>query len=243
MRLAATAVFFSCCVVMPGAQRLDSARNAIDAYRMAIQVAQQSPSGGRLEAAFDAIGPLREALMRSPGGRESTLESLSEQEFAALGRELPGLIVNREEILFVQPDVVFFRRLAARGDRADRTFFAALASTYPDSVWPVYLDQQTDYSGCTRFGSGTLVSSYVTWAAVRRQYPKRYEEASAGHLGDIVKELTESTCACGDRASVEQELTEFRRRVGASDVRTRVEARRAAVRRDRADFRFSCKSG
>jgi len=241
--LVATAVLFSCRVVMPGAQRLDSARKAIDTYREAIQLAQKQPSRGQLEAAFNAIGPLREAFVLSRDGSNSMLESLSEQEFTALRSELVGLLVNREEVVFVEADVVFFGRLATRGDRADHAFFAALSSTYPESVWPVYIEQQTDFSGCTRFGSGTLVSTYLTWAAVRRQYPKRYEVASSSHLGDIIKELTASTCACGDRASVEQELTEFLRRAEASDVRTRVEARLAAVRRDRANVRFTCISG
>jgi len=241
--LVATAVVVACWVVIPGAQRLDSARKAIDAYRAAIQLAQKAPSRGRLEAAFNAIGPLREALVISRNGGGSTLESLSEQEFAALSRELVGLVVNREEVVLVEPDVAFFRGLAARGGRADRAFFAALSSTYPQSVWPVYVEQQTDYSGCTRFGSGTLVSTYLTWAAVRRGNPKRYDEASGSHLDDIVNELTESTCACGDRASVEQELTEFLRRADARDLRTRVEARLAAVRSDRANVRFACVSG
>jgi hypothetical protein len=228
---------------MPHAQRLDSVRNVIDSYRVAIQVAQKNPSRGQLEAAFDAIGPLREALIASRDGSESTLELLSEQEFTALRRELVGLLVNREEVVFVEADVAFFRRLAERGDRADRAFFAALSSTSPESVWPVYVEQQTDFSGCTRFGSGTLVSAYLTWVAVRRQYPKRYEVASSSRLDDIVKTLTESTCACGDRASVEQELTEFLRRAESSDVRTRVEARLAAVRSGRAKIRFTCVSG
>jgi len=110
-------------------------------------------------------------------------------------------------------------------------------------VWPIYIDQQTDVSGCVRYGSGTLVSSYFTWTAVRRQYPKRYEEASGRHLDAIVKALTESTCACSDRASVEHELTEFLRRADTSDVRTRVEARLAAVRSGDTNMRFGCKSG
>ena len=239
----ATAVLFTSYVVIPGAQRLDSARKVIDTYRVAIQLAQKEPSGGQLEAAFDAIGPLRDALALSRDGGDSSLELLSEQEFTALRRELVGLLVNREEVVFVEPDVVFFRRLAARGDRADRAFFAALSSTYPESVWPVYIEQQTDFSGCTRFGSGTLVSTYLTWVAVKRQYPKRYEEASSSHLDDIINQLAESTCACADRASVEKELTEFLRRAEASDARTRVEARLAAVRSDRAKFRFTCVSG
>ena len=239
----ASVVLFSCCVVVQGAQRLDSARTAIDNYRVAIQAAQKEPSHGRLEVAFNAVGPLRHALLLSRAGSGSVLESMSEQEFSALGSELAGVIVNRDEVVFVEPDVAFFRKLAARGDRADRAFFAALSSTVPQSVWPVYIEQQTDVSGCTRYGSGTLVSTYLTWAALRRQYPTRYAEASRSRLDDIVKELTESTCACSDRASVERELTELLRRADASDVRTRVAARLAAVRSGRADIRFACKSG
>jgi predicted DNA-binding protein (UPF0278 family) len=242
-KLVASVVLVSCCLVMPGAQRPDSARTAIDAYRMAIQAAQKEPSRGRLEVAFNAVGSLRDELLLSREGGRSLLESLSEQEFTALAHELAGLVVSRDEAIFVEPNVVFFGRLAARGDPADLAFFAALSSTYPQSVWPVYIDQQTDYSGCTRYGSGTLVSTYVKWVALRRQYPKRYEEASSMYLDEIVKQLTESTCACSDGASVERELTEFLRRAAASEVRARVEARLAAVRSGRTDIRFACKSG
>jgi hypothetical protein len=242
-KLVATGVLCVWCAAMLSAQRVDPARTAIDAYKAAIQVAEKAPSHGRLEAAFDAIGSLRHALLVSRGASHSFLESRSEQEFAALDRELVGLVVTRDEAIVVEPDVAFFQRLAARGDPADRAFFAALVSTYPRSVWPVYLEQQTDVTGCTRFGSGTLVSAYFTWAAVRRQYPRRYVDAVGEHLEDIVKELTESTCACADQASVERELTAFSRRAPASDVRARVDARLAAVRSGRADIRFTCKSG
>ena len=111
------------------------------------------------------------------------------------------------------------------------------------SVWPVYIEQQTDYGGCTRFGSGTLLSTYLTWTAFRKQYPRRYEEASQGYLDDVVAELTRSTCACGDRMSVERELVEFVRRANASDIRTQVDARLAAIRSDRTKIRSMCTSG
>jgi hypothetical protein len=240
--LLAMVVLYSGCALV-AAQGLDPVRKAIDSYRAAIELAQKNPSRGQLEAAFNTIEPLRQALVSSRNGAGSALESLSDQEFTALGRKLAGLVVNREEVVFVEPDVVFFGRLAARGDRADRAFFTALSSTYPASAWPVYIEQQTDYSGCTRFGSGTLVSTYVAWATFRRQYPKRYEQASVSHLDDIVEALTGSTCACGDRASVEGELTEFLRRAEGRDTRAKVEARLLAVRRDRANIRFACTSG
>jgi hypothetical protein len=236
-------ILISCWLAMPQGQQLDPARPAIDAYRAAIQAAEKDPAGGRLERGFNAIGPLRQALLMHRDGGGSVLESLPEQEFASLGHALVGVIVRRDEAVLVEPDVAFFGRLAARGDPADRAFFAALGTTYPQSVWPVYLEQQTDVSGCVRYGSGTLVSSYFRWTAVRRQYPTRYQEASGGHVDDIVKKLTESTCACSDRASVERELTEFLRRADHSDVRTRVEARLAAVRVGGANMRFTCQSG
>jgi len=228
-------------VEKPG--RGEPVQAAIDAYRVAIQAAQQDPARGRLEAALAAIAPVRDALLRERDGNRSRLESMTEQEFATLGRGLPGLLLRRDEALFVEPDVAFFGSLAARGDAADRAFFAALRSNFPRSAWPVYVEQQTDVTGCTRFGSGTLVSTYLAWAAVRRQYPKRYEDASSEHLNDVFTELTESTCACADRASVERELTEFSRRVDDSAARTRAAARLDAVRTGTVGMRFTCRSG
>jgi hypothetical protein len=71
----------------------------------------------------------------------------------------------REEVVFVEPDADYFVTLArAHGDAADRAFFSALKVTYPDSVWPVYVEQQTDAGGCTRFGSGALVEAYRSWS-------------------------------------------------------------------------------
>ena len=53
--LAATAILCGCYLVVSSAQRLDSAREAIDSYRAAIQLAQREPSHGQLESAFNAI--------------------------------------------------------------------------------------------------------------------------------------------------------------------------------------------
>lgn len=238
-----TVTFCGCCLIVVSAQRLDSTRTAIDAYRTAIQRAEKDPSHRQLETAFNAIAPLRKTLLMADGGGDSPLEKLSEQEFNALRRDLVGLHVNREEVVLVEPDGVFFRRLAARGDSADRAFFTALSATYPESIWPVYIEQQTDYSGCTRFGSGTLVSTYLTWSTFRTQYPKRYDEASRGYLTNVADELTGSTCACGDRASVERELSEFARRANASELRAQVDGRLADVQSGRAKIRSMCTSG
>ena len=76
-------------------------------------------------------------------GREgaAVLESLSDEEFTRVNA-IEGMVVNREEVVFVRPDVEYFRGLArARGDAADRAFFAALKATYPDSVWENYVNR------------------------------------------------------------------------------------------------------
>jgi predicted nuclease with RNAse H fold len=222
-----------------------SAQASIDAYKKAIRAAEEVPSGGRLEAAFNAIGPVRTALLQGDTSAGHTLEAMPESEFVALRGELgrAGLEINRVEVLFVEPDVPFFRALASRGDRVDRAFFDALQSTYPESIFPVYVHQQTDFSGCTRFGSGTLVSTYLTWSGFRRAYPAKYEEASSTEVQKVAEALTDSTCACGDAASVEQELSSFISRAPVSAVRSLVEQRLAAFRSNPAIIRFGCKSG
>src|SRR5438552_9843119 len=133
--------------VLLGGQLLVADRAAIQAYQSAIKSAETGR--GAIEAAYSALASVREALMRVRNGRDTVLEGISDEEFTRLQRELPGVLVNREEIVFIKPDVDYFSKLAAaRGDAADRAFFSALKQTYPDSVWPAYVEQQTDYSGC-----------------------------------------------------------------------------------------------
>ena len=161
-----------------------------------------------------------------------------------LKRELPSALINREEVVFVEPDPAYFAKLAAaRGDSADRAFFAALKATYPEPVWPVYIEQQTDYSGCTRFGSMSLVDTYHAWAQFQRGFHDRYVAAAKHEVDKVIEHLTESTCACGTKASVEQELERFLESVPASPARAKVDQRLGAVLAGRSDVRTSCVSG
>ena len=85
----------------------------------------------------DAVAPLRDALI-------GKLEDLPADDFKRLERQLRGVIINREQVVFIKPNIEYFAGLAAQyGDEADRMFFAAMKATYPDSVWPVYIEQQT----------------------------------------------------------------------------------------------------
>ena len=219
------------------AQLSTSDRAALERYRSAIKSAESGASPRAVEAAFAAIGPVNQGLTQK-------LESLSGDEFKRLEQELPGLLVNREEIVFIKPDVAYFSKLAAsRGDDADRAFFAALKATYPESVWPAYVEQQTDYAGCTRFGSMSLVETYRVWSEFQRKYPDRYRAAANEEASAVLGELSGSTCACGDAAAIERELDQFLRAFPASSARARVEERLQALRGRRSDIRTSCIAG
>jgi hypothetical protein len=225
------------------AQLSTSDQAAIDVYRSAIASAEAGRSPGAIEAAFSALGSMREALMQVRRG-QAVLESLPEQEFQRLGRSLPGAILNRDEVVFVGPDSDYFAKLAdARGDPADRAFFSALKATYPDSVWPRYVERQTDYGGCTRFGSMTLVETYRSWFDFQRRFRGRYAANARKESDAVIEQLTASTCACGDLASVERELQRFGRMFPTSAAGPGIAERLQAVRARRASIRTRCDAG
>jgi hypothetical protein len=216
---------------------------AIEAYQAAVRAAETTKTSRVIETAFAAVTVLHDALMQKRNGT-SVLESLSEPDFRGLGRLLPGAIIGREEIVFVKPDLDYFVILAsARGDRVDRAFFTALKATRPNSIWPVYSERQTDYSGCTRYGSLSLVETYRTWSDFQRRSPDRYAAGVKAELEAVTHELTSATCACGDAASVELELQRFLKDFPASAIRPQVDERLRAVRAGQSTIRMKCKSG
>ena len=225
------------------AQLSTSDQAAVDFYRSAITSAESGRSSRGIEAAFFALVSMREALMQVRNG-QNVLESLPDEEFRRLGRDLRGAILNRDEVVFVEPNPDYFTTLAAaRGDGADRAFFSAFKATYPKSVWPLYVEQQTDYGGCTRFGSMTLVETYRTWFDFQRTFRGRYAAGAQKETDAVIEQLTTSTCACGDLASVERELQRFRRRFPTSPARTKIDQRLQALRARRSEIRTSCVAG
>jgi len=225
-----------------GAQLTTSVQTAVAEYQTALRVLETHAKGQRVEPAFDALLKVRDALTAAAAGG-SVLEALSDADLEQLRERLPGVLINRDEVVFVEPDPDFFVQLAVgHGDEVDRQFYAALKATYPETVWPIYVEQQTDYSGCTRFGTGKLVEMHRTWARFRDRNPKRYAAAARDQLVRVNREIVESTCACGDAASVTRELEGFLRSASAPTERTRVAERLAAVRSGRSDLRLHCTS-
>ena len=225
------------------AQLSASGQGAVQRYRAAIRVAESGASPSALETAFAALARLREVLLGVRGGA-TVLESLSEQQFEALQRQLPGALINRDEVLYVVPDADHFRRLAAaNGDPADKAFFDALKATYPAGSWPVYVEAQTDYSGCTRFGSMSLVDTYRAWSDFQRRYPGRYAVAAQAEAKAVLDQLATSTCSCGDAAGVQAELQRFVQQFPDLPVRGGVERRLKAARSGKSVIRLQCVSG
>ena len=227
------------------AQTLPSVRQAVDAYRNAIAAAESAATPRGVESAFAAIRDLEKVLLADvPGGTRTVIESLPETDFALL-EQLPGVWVQRTEILSVHPAADFFVQLSARnGDEADRRFAAALAATYHFVRWPVYIQPQTDYSGCTAFGEGTLLETYLAWSAMERDFPGRYVSAVARERDKVAEEITRSTCACGDAASVVAELERIGAALTPADpILATVDERLAALDGSRSNIRFGCISG
>ena len=218
-------------------------QEAVRRYQSAVRSAESGAPGARLETAFSALARLREALL-GVRGKETVLESLSEQQFEDLQRQLPGAMINREEVVFVVPDSDYFRRLAAaHGDAADKAFFDALKATYPEGAWPAYVERQTDYGGCTRFGSMSLVETYRAWSDFQRRYPGRYAVAAQAEAKSVLDDLATSTCACSDAAGVQAELQRFAQQFPDSPQRAAVERRLKAARAGKSDIRMQCVAG
>jgi hypothetical protein len=104
----------------------------------------------------------------------------------------------------------------------------------------IYVDQQTDVSGCTRFGSMSLVDTYRAWADFQLRFPGRYAAGANKETDTVTEHLTASTCACGDLASVQDELQRFRRLFPTSSARAKIDRRLQALRANRSDIRTGC---
>jgi len=238
-----TAVLVWLGTVAASAQSKTIDQAAVETYRAAIRSAASGRSPGGIESAFSALASMREALLEVRNGL-TVLESLPDEDFGRLGRDLPGVVINRDETVYVTPDVDYFMALAtARGDEADRAYCAALKATYPKSVWPVYASQQTDFSGCTRFGSLSLVDTYRIWSDFQRKFPRRYVMGAKKEIDAAMEDLTESTCACGGKAAIERELRQFLRDFPTSSIRVKIDQRLGALRAGHSDIRLNCHSG
>jgi hypothetical protein len=186
----------------------------------------------------------RDVLTRPREGGTDVLEELSEGDFQKVALKMKGFVVNRQETLNVDPIPSFFLALAKRaGDQASVEFFEAYNKTKPDGGWEVYVEQQTDYSGCIRFGTMSLVDSYVLWDAFSKKYPTRYQGEVKRFVNDIEFDLGSGTCACGDKKSAIAEFENFVRVFPNGKLSARVRERINQISQGMSDIREQCHSG
>jgi len=222
-----------------------SNQTLVNKYVEALKSAENGGSSGKIEAAYVALTAVRDALTRRQNRNGDTpLSSLSDVEFERTVNQLRGAIVNRDEIIVIAPDPKFFASLAdSHGDAGDRAYFKALRQTYPVSIWPAYVEDQTDVTGCTVFGEGKLIVAYRTWSEFRRLYPKRYVAAAGKEVQNVVWRFTEENCACADAASMQREFEQFLSSFPNSPIHAKVKNRQATVSGKRYDAQRGCIHG
>jgi hypothetical protein len=187
-----------------------------------------------------------ESVMRkgkAVGEKLDEIEALSAADYSLLEKKMRGFTVNREEILFIEPDLKFFAQLSERsGTKTDAAFFVLMRVIKPDNVFPVYIERQTDVSGCTIYGIGALTVLYGKALQFKKTYPKAYVSDINREIEEILSEFTEGTCACGTRAGVEKEFRAFIKTFPKDKNTPAIKKRLANLKRNK-DFRFNCESG
>ncbi len=187
---------------------------------------------------------LGEAAAGALNGPDGVLENLSDADYAAVVAKMAGFVVRRIEVVWVEPDPNFFLKLArARGDRASVEFFDAYEQTVPGGMWSVYIQRQTDYSGCVSFGSLSLVATYRRWTAYRQRFHNRYTDEVANFIREVEEVLTRDTCACEGKEAVLREFGGFVHAFPSAPITPRVRERMKRVADGETDIRFNCISG
>ncbi|HEX8251486.1 MAG TPA: hypothetical protein VF599_25150 [Pyrinomonadaceae bacterium] len=172
------------------------------------------------------------------------LESLSDAEYALLEKKMKGFVVNRDEVLYIKPDLKFFAQLAqTRGTEADAAFFAVMREIRPENVWTAYYDAQTDVSGCTIYGKGVLSGLYGKTLQFKRAFPKAYASEIDEEIDEILDKFTaDGVCSCGASGGVRREFRLFIKSFPKDKNTSIVRKRLANLEKNKAN-RFNCQTG
>jgi hypothetical protein len=172
------------------------------------------------------------------------IEQLSDEDYAAVENNMKGYVVNREEVILVEPDTRFFSKLAGKiGTAQDRLYFDFMLKVMPEGYWPAYIMRQTDVGGCIDFGSGSLSKLYKEGTGIAPKLAGYYQQQIVGTIEDIADQLTAGTCACGKIASVKKEFQTFVNMNPKAPIADRVRARMEAIQRGGRVIREDCIGG
>jgi hypothetical protein len=172
------------------------------------------------------------------------LEALSDTEYAEVQANMKGFVIERIEVLVVEPDYAWFLALAENfGSEADRAFLALQLKLKPNGYWPAYSYRLTDYSGCTLFGEHLLSDLYAEAAALLPDLPAAYRSRVEQEINELSFWLRYSTCACSDKDSVIDEFTYFLQTNPGSELVDTVRSRLTTVQDDTEAMRYQCRPG
>jgi hypothetical protein len=195
-------------------------------------------------AAPVSLEPLLERGNQLAAELKPIIEELPTGDYEHAVRDMKGFVVNRDEVVLVEPDARFFSTLARKvGTDQDRAYFGFMVKVAPEGYWPIYVVRQTDVGGCTDYGTGTLSKLYAEGTETASKLGPYYRREVEKTLGDIARQLTGSTCACGDLESVVQELRTFLATSPRAAPAAAVRARLASIERGERVMRTECVGG
>lgn len=230
-------VIGSCAIfAAPGHAAAADIPPSVDEYASALDAIMKSHSRQSLQPVFE-IG------IKSSPEVQAILDPLSESDFAALQKKMPGMQILRGNREVVRPSADFYKTLARRkGTKADRAFFDIYARTEPDSSpdFPAYVSVQSTSARCTKFDGPLIVGLYRGWLDFRTQYPGDYTTEAQGELDSMDAELSAGTCACGTQQQVEQGFEAFAKAFPELPMTPKVRGRIERIKAGTSHIRFQC---
>jgi hypothetical protein len=210
------------------------------------EVRKYGESVSRIEKSVEkvSIGELIQKGSSIADRLRPVIENFSQADYEFIEKNMKGFIVNREEVIVVQPDSAFFLKLANRvGTEKDRLYFTFLNELYEGHFWPAYIDLQTDVGGCTRYGEGILSNLFGKGKALLPKVNGYYAEEVKKELSNISSQLAAGRCACGNQESVVKELRLFLELNKESEIAGKIKNRLDDVEKSKSDIEFNCVGG
>jgi hypothetical protein len=225
--------FFATAAAAAGNPLLDEART----YREHVERIEKSVDTTSIQDLVQEGASLADKL-------RPVIENLTALDYDAVVINMKGFLVNREEVIVIEPDAAFFAGLAKKhGTENDNLYFQFFREVRPEGYWPVYIMLQTDVGGCTRYGEGRLANLFKKGEALLPKMTGYYAKETTKILDDITYQLTNWTCACGDKQSVVKELKLFLQLNKGSEITGMVKRRLEAVQNQTSTMRYQCIGG
>lgn len=169
-----------------------------------------------------------------------SIDMMDDATYQAVSGHMQGYLLMRDEIVVAAPDTVFFLNESKKhGTPTDVAFFTLMSKTL-NGYWPVTMEQLTDLSGCTRFGTHDLITLYGEWKEFRKKHPTAYQSAFVDPnlllLTDIEDQLLNSQAACEGPETVIEELSLFVKLYPKSELTPKLKLRLDALQKKPSDM-------